>query len=35
MDERLQKALEFSNYMITLDKQVRKLKEKNQENLLY
>jgi hypothetical protein len=35
MDERLQKALEFSNYMITLDNQRRILKEKYQEDLLY
>ena len=35
MDERLKKALDFSNYMITLDNQKRILKEKYQEDLLY
>jgi len=35
MDERLEKALDFSNYMITLDNQKRLLKEKYQEDLMY
>lgn len=35
MDDRLKKALDFSNYMITLDNQKRLLKEKYQEDLLY
>lgn len=35
MDDRLKKALDFSNYMITLDNQKRILKEKYQEDLLY
>jgi len=35
MDERLQKALDFSNYMVTLNNQKRLLKEQYQENLVY
>tara|TARA_B100001778_G_C18259427_1_gene481512 strand:+ start:22 stop:381 length:360 start_codon:yes stop_codon:yes gene_type:complete len=35
MDERLEKALEFSNYMLTLNNQKRLLTEKYQEELLY
>ena len=35
MDERLEKALEFSNYMVTLNNQKRILKEKFYEDLLY
>ena len=35
MDERLEKALDFSNYMLTLNNQKRLLVEKYQENLLY
>jgi len=35
MDERLEKALDFSNYMITLNNQKRMLKEKYYESLLY
>lgn len=35
MDERLEKALEFSNYMVTLNNQKRLLKEKYFEDLLY
>ena len=35
MDERLQKALDHSNYMITLNNQKRLLKEQYQENLVY
>jgi hypothetical protein len=35
MDERLQKALEFSNYMVTLNNQKRMLKEKYYEDLIY
>ena len=35
MDERLEKALNFSNYMVTLNNQKRLLKEQYQENLLY
>jgi hypothetical protein len=35
VDERLAKALEFSNYMITLNNQKRLLKEKYHEDLLY
>lgn len=35
MDERLEKALEFSNFMITLNNQKRLLKEKYYEDLLY
>lgn len=35
MDERLQKALDHSNYMVTLNNQKRLLKEQYQENLVY
>jgi hypothetical protein len=35
MDERLQKALDFSNYMITLANQKRILLEQYQNDLLY
>ena len=35
MDERLEKALNFSNYMITLNNQKRLLNEKFQEDLLH
>ena len=35
MDERLKKAINFSNYMVTLNNQKRLLKEKYQEDLLY
>lgn len=35
MDERLQKALEFSNFMVTLNNQKRLLKEKYYEDLIY
>lgn len=35
MDERLSKALDFSNYMVTLNNQKRLLAEKYQENLLH
>jgi len=35
MDERLEKALEFSNYMVTLNNQKRVLKEKFKENTVY
>ena len=35
MDERLQKALDFSNYMITLNNQKRILKEKYKETIIY
>jgi hypothetical protein len=35
MDERLEKALDFSNYMVTLNNQKRALKEKFHEDLLY
>ena len=35
MDERLEKALEFSNYMVTLNNQKRLLTEKYYEDLLY
>lgn len=35
MDERLEKALDFSNYMITLNNQKRLLAEKYQENLIH
>ena len=35
MDERLEKALDFSNYMITLNNQKRLLKEQYHENLVY
>jgi hypothetical protein len=35
MDDKLAKALDFSNYMITLDNQKRILKEQHQDNLLH
>jgi hypothetical protein len=35
MDERLEKALDFSNYMVTLNNQKRLLAEKYQEDLIY
>lgn len=35
MDERLKKALDFSNYMVTLTNQKRILKEKYYEDLLF
>ena len=36
MDERLKKALEFSNFMVTLDNQIRNLREKfNQDTKNY
>lgn len=35
MDERLEKALDFSNYMVTLNNQKRLLKEQYHENLVY
>ena len=35
MDERLEKALEFSNYMVTLNNQKRLLKEQYYENLVF
>lgn len=35
MDERLEKALKFSNYMVTLNNQKRLLKEKYHEDLLF
>jgi len=35
MDERLEKALDFSNYMLTLNNQKRLLAEKYQEDLIY
>ena len=35
MDERLQKALDMSNYMFTFNNQKRLLKEQYQENLIY
>jgi hypothetical protein len=35
MDERLQKALDISNYMVTLNNQKRLLQEQYQENLIY
>ena len=35
MDERLEKALNFSNYMITLNNQKRLIKEKYNEDLVY
>jgi len=35
MDERLEKALDVSNYMITLNNQKRLLKEQYHENLVY
>lgn len=35
MDERLKKALDFSNYMVTLNNQKRVLEEKYNQELLY
>jgi hypothetical protein len=35
MDDKLKKALDFSNYMITLDNQKRILKEQYQDNLTH
>lgn len=35
MDERLEKALEFSNYMTTLNNQKRLIKEKYYEDLIF
>lgn len=35
MDERLEKALNFSNYMVTLNNQKRMLKEKYYQNLIH
>jgi len=35
MDERLQKALDFSNYMVTYNNQKRTLEEKYNQELLY
>lgn len=35
MDERLKKALDFSNYMVTFNNQKRILKEKYDQDLLY
>jgi hypothetical protein len=35
MDERLEKALDFSNYMITLNNQKRILKEKYREQIIF
>jgi hypothetical protein len=35
MDERLEKALEFSNYMVTLNNQKRILKEQFREQSMY
>lgn len=35
MDERLQKALDFSNYMVTLNNQKRVLREKFKEKTVY
>jgi len=35
MDERLEKALDISNYMVTLNNQKRLLKEQYNENLIY
>jgi len=35
MDERLEKALDFSNYMITLENQKRILKEQYQNNIIF
>jgi hypothetical protein len=35
VDERLKKALDISNYMVTLNNQKRLLKEKFYENLIY
>jgi hypothetical protein len=35
MDERLEKALEFSNFMVTFNNQKRVLKEKYSQDLIY
>jgi hypothetical protein len=35
MDERLEKALEFSNYMVTLNNQKRIIKEQFRENIIF
>lgn len=35
MDERLGKALEFSNYMVTLNNQKRVIKEQFKENIIH
>ena len=35
MDERLQQALDFSNYMVTLNNQKRILREKFKESIIY
>jgi len=35
MDKRLEKALEFSNYMVTLNNQKRILREKFRESVVY
>lgn len=35
MDERLEKALDFSNFMITLNNQKRVYKEKYQQDIIY
>ena len=35
MDERLEKALDMSNYMVTLNNQKRLLNEQYKENLIY
>ena len=35
MDERLEKAIEFSNYVVTLNNQKRLLQEEYEEQLLY
>ena len=35
MDERLQKALDFSNYMVTLNNQKRVYKQQYRENIVY
>ena len=35
MDERLEKAIEFTNYMVTLNNQKRLLKEKYLEDLIF
>lgn len=35
MDERLEKALKFSNYMVTLNNQKRILKQKYRENIVH
>ena len=35
MDERLEKALEFSNYVVTLNNQKRILKEQFRENIVH